>query len=798
VDYEIDLTSNSKSMKLVFTSIFLSIISFVTLAQQPTFNWAKSIGGALTDVGLDVATDADGNSFLCGRFQGTIDADPGAGNSPITSLGDFDMYVAKFDSDGNFLWVKILGGSGYDEFNDVEVDHAGNCILAGSFEGTINPDPNSNATTITAGLFGETIILKLDPSGNTVWYHRTLGDSYTYSEGLAIDSDNAVYVAGSFQGTCDFNPDEVVDEVAMNSTFATSVGQNDAFIYKILENGSFDWVKTVGSTDFDAAKTLCIDISDRVFLGGRFRGTVDFDPNGGGQNSTSAGLNDSFVLELTTDGIYVWHATIGGTDFDEIWSIDTDNEGNLLAFGYFSGTVDLDPGIETQNFISNGSDDLFIQKFDTNGALIWVKTFGGSEFENSYGLTCDALGNIIVVGDFFNTVDFNPGTEVSNLTSAGNNDIYYLKLNSDGEFVWVIRIGATFSQAGYALTTDMNNNVLSTGTFSNTVDFNPGSEVASLFSQDFNMYLLKFEGECNLPSLNAVNANVTSICQEGVATVTIDGQLNGAETWFLTTVGCGGPAIATSEGSTIDFSPQMGESYFISSFGGCASADQQACLPVAINVYPYYATQEFFNHCHGEPFTFPDGLTFNLVGDVDYTSNLTTVNGCDSTVVTSVFVYQLPPDIDIQLNGDVLEVVNFPSKTNIDVQWVDCNADFAPIEGETNLSFLTTGVGSWALSYTDNICTQQTECITIVAVEEQVGTSVSVFPNPFENELLIRCNDELVVDIAVYSIDGKLMLSKNNHAVKSPLTLSDDFAPGIYFIQINGERSNSVVKAVKK
>ena len=108
-------------MKLLFTLFTLSILSLNVLA-QPEFAWAKGIGGSATDVGLNVATDSNGNVYLCGRFQGTIDADPGTGTSTIVSAGDFDMCVIKFDDLGNFVWVKALSGTGFDEFSEVVCD----------------------------------------------------------------------------------------------------------------------------------------------------------------------------------------------------------------------------------------------------------------------------------------------------------------------------------------------------------------------------------------------------------------------------------------------------------------------------------------------------------------------------------------------------------------------------------------------------------------------------------------------------------------------------------------------------
>ena len=776
-------------MKLLFTFFTLSILSFNLLA-QPEFAWAKGIGGSATDVGLNVATDSNGNVYLCGRFQGTIDADPGTGGtSTIVSAGDFDMCVIKFDALGNFIWVKTLGGTGFDEFSEVVCDTQDNIILVGAFNGTIDADPNSGTATFTS-TGDDILILKLAGDGSTLWTHHVSGSAGDYNGGLAVNSTNDIYLTGGFSGTTNFDVDG-------GNTSLTSAGENDVYILKLLSDGSFSWVKQVGNTSFDYAEDVSVDNTDQIVVAGRFRETVNFDPNGGTQNSTSAGLNDCFLLKLDNNGNYVWHITTGGTGYDETWSVTTDNNNDVFTFGYFSGTVDLDPGAGTQNVTSNGSDDLFIQKFNSAGSLQWVKTVGGSEFENSYDIACDSEGNVVAVGDFFNTVDFDPGAGESSLTSAGNNDIYYLKLNADGDYQWAVRIGAAFSQAGYSITVDNDNNIISTGTYSSSVDFNPGSGTQILTSQDFNMYVLKLSGDCQLPEIGSYFPSAFDVCNGETVSININGSLNDATSWRVFAGDCEGISVAESAETTITYVASMGTTYYLSAQGGCVAAGTSVCTPIEVVIHPTY--EQFENNvvCAGTNYTFPDGTIQVITADISYTSNLQTDFGCDSTIVTQLYVPVF--DTEVSTTETSIVLVDYNAKGGGDLQWVDCNNNFQPIDGATGPEFVYQSAGSYAVIISEGECSAMSECVTITSVEGIASkNNLEVYPNPFTNHISILNASGTLKSVCLRAVDGKEISRFENEAVKTELDIPANLPTGIYILAVETTRGSQFFKLIKE
>ncbi len=241
---------------------------------------------------------------------------------------------------------------------------------------------------------------------------------------IVIDAFGNVYTTGSFESIVDFDPG--------TGTFnLTSTGNSDIFISKLDQSGNFIWAKIIGGTDADFGYSIAVDASGNVFTTGNFNITVDFDPGPGTFNLTSAGnSNDIFISKLDAAGNFVWAKAMGGWNFDWSYSIAVDASGNVFTTGSFEGTADFDPGPGTFNLTSAGIQDIFISKLDANGNLVWAKVMGGTQNDQSISIALDASGNAFTTGYFNGTADFDPGAGTFNLTSAGNSDIFIIKLGN--------------------------------------------------------------------------------------------------------------------------------------------------------------------------------------------------------------------------------------------------------------------------------------------------------------------------------------------------------------------------------
>ncbi|MCB0755372.1 MAG: T9SS type A sorting domain-containing protein [Flavobacteriales bacterium] len=167
-----------------------------------------------------------------------------------------------------------------------------------------------------------------------------------------------------------------------------------------------------------------------------------------------------------------WAYALGGSSIDATVGHTTDLSGNIYSIGYFSGTLDLNPGPGFLNVSSAGSTDIFIQKMDASGNFIWGKRIGGIWADRANDIAVDNLGNVFITGGFKNTVDFDPGSGVYNQVADNTfqtSAAFVVKLNSSGSFQWA-RTADTESE-GYALDTDNSGNVYVGGRITNWVDF---------------------------------------------------------------------------------------------------------------------------------------------------------------------------------------------------------------------------------------------------------------------------------------------------------------------------------------
>ncbi len=466
-----------KTKKIILTTfVNLMLIASTLQAQQPTFVWAKQIGGNYTDLAQSITTDANGNVYTTGYFGGTADFDPGAGTVNLTSNGGRDIYVQKLDAKGNFLWAKQMGGTDYwsgitNKGNSIVTDANGNVYTTGAFGGTVDFDPGAATTNLTSVGGNDIFIQKLDANGNLIWV-KQIGGGYN-DNGLAIatDAKGNLYITGNFTGTVDFDP-------GVEITNLTSAGSFDIFIQKLDNNGNLLWVKKFGDKNNDWGNSITTDANGNVYTTGFFEGVVDFDPGAETANLTSAGLYDAFIQKLDADGNLLWVKQMGGTRYDRGNSITVDANGNVYTIGEFEDTADFDPGTETANLTSAGSEDIFIQKLDVNGNFLWVNQIGGKKSEVGNSITVDANGNVYSTGSFTGTVDFNPGTDIINLTDEGGGGAFIQKLDGNGNLLWVKQIGGTAT----SITSDVNGNIYTTGYFFNTKDFDPGDGTANLTS----------------------------------------------------------------------------------------------------------------------------------------------------------------------------------------------------------------------------------------------------------------------------------------------------------------------------
>jgi len=370
-------------------------------------------------------------------------------------------------------WARTWGGGGSDFGYSVDTDSSGNIYATGFFQGTVNfnPDPTGTADQHTSKGVEDVFLCKYNPDGVLLWTKTWGGGSQDVPRAVALDSSGNAYVAGYFEGTCNFNP-EPGTPVNRNA-----LGGTDVFVSKLNSSGQFQWVRTWGGSGDDYGWGVGVDSSGGVYVGGFFEGSVNFDPDGPvPQIHSSKGARDPFLCKWNSSGAFQWAKTWGGTANDYGYFVAAESSGNIYITGHFEGSVNFNPDSGTPvNITSNGYTDIFLSAFNSSGQLQWAKGWGGDTYDYA-GLTgavaIDGLGNVFVTGDYQHTVEFNPwGTP--DIHTAGNMDPFVSKFNSNGVFQWAKVWGGPSHDRGYAVAADNEGNSYISGHFRETTNFNP-------------------------------------------------------------------------------------------------------------------------------------------------------------------------------------------------------------------------------------------------------------------------------------------------------------------------------------
>lgn len=305
------------------------------------------------------------------------------------------------------------------------------------------------------------------------------------------DEFGNIFVTGYFSGTVDFDPGPDV----VNLTAAGSV---DVFVIKLNPEGELIWARRIGGTGTDYGNSIVVDARGYAIIAGFFVNTVDFDPGSGTANMVSVDTTDAFVLKLDPNGKFDWVRQFGGPDRQAAGNVTTDARGNVYVCGTYRGTVDFDPGAGTQEMTPVGGGDVFILKLDWKGNLTWAKSIGGTNNDTEDDLIVDADGFVYTVGEFRGTVDFDPGPGTANLNMIGTySNTFVQKLDSDGNYVWAKQIGGNHFQYGNEIKISPLGDLLITGSFDGTTDFDPGPETFNLTANTYDIYVLSLTNDGN-------------------------------------------------------------------------------------------------------------------------------------------------------------------------------------------------------------------------------------------------------------------------------------------------------------
>lgn len=369
---------------------------------QGNYIWASSAGSEQADYGKDLAVNSKGEVFVTGYFFDKAIF----GNSEISAFRNSDIFVAKLDSLGNWVWATNADGSGFDRGNSIVIDNNNNSYISGYYESTINFD----AITLNSLGSKDIFVAKLDSVGNWIWAKTAGSTSSDESYNINIDNNyQNLYLSGYFTSTATFG-----------STNLISAGARDPFIAKISVAGNWDWAKRVGSSNNDEITASFVDNSG-IYVSGFYSKSFSIDTF---NLSTPAG-RDIWLAKINSNGNWIWVKSLNGLGDDGIYSI-TGNSDNILISGAFE--QNLNSGSKTIN-ASSGRNG-FYSKLDKDGNTQYLKAIKGKLNVDAYSITINN-NNTFILGSFFDSIYINNDT----ITSKGESDIFLFRADATGDIL---------------------------------------------------------------------------------------------------------------------------------------------------------------------------------------------------------------------------------------------------------------------------------------------------------------------------------------------------------------------------
>ncbi len=443
--------------KIVLVCVAVIVVAVSLSAQSGTWSWAQSAGGSSDDRGVGLAQDSQGNLYICGWFSGQA----AFGGTTLTATGSTDMFVAKLDGGGAWIWVKQAGGTASCQPTGIAVDANDDVYVVGNLNGTANFGVYPLATVGQTDVF----VAKLSTDGDWLWAVRGGGGDLDAARDIDVAPDGSVYVAGSFYGTATFG----------NLTFTSPIPTSDIFVARLDPTGGWLWAKQAGGTNYDD----CLGIAESgpsVYVTGYFYDTAVF----GSHNLTSVGNKDIYVALLdssTGNWLNAWRA--GGSDANIGTTVAADGSGNMYLAGQGNGVLDFG----SINVFAPGC---YVAKLNPQGEWQWAIPVPGGSSEKCT-LRLDQNSNLVVAGSFSGVPNFG---SVTLIPHAGK-DIFAAGLNSTGNWLWAKAAGGNGDDLVSGMAHDANGNTYASGTFNGSCEFD-GITISSTGLKD--VFLAKLSG----------------------------------------------------------------------------------------------------------------------------------------------------------------------------------------------------------------------------------------------------------------------------------------------------------------
>jgi len=752
---------NTFILKLDSAGTFLWVHSYInSWPFLSNFNFATAL-----------AFDTNENIYISGWFKDTVNFDIGITNYTLNTPGNYNLYISKLDSSGNFIWAKQIGGL-YEAFSgSIEVSSSGHIYLIGTFADTVDFDTGTGTYNLTAlGSPGhyDVFILKLDLYGNFIWAKRIGGNYNDEASSLKLDAAENIYFSGIISGIADLNPDpSIIDTLG-------EAGVVSFFIDKLDSSGTLIWkkhIRTMNSYTYQLiVKEIAIDNSGNVYAAGDFNGLVDFNPDPVSNYILDgiAGYHNGFICKLSDAGDFIWAEQLRnniGSNF--INGMVVDGTGNVYTTGAFKGGTDFDPGVDTFFLSPTVVSNSFIMKFN----------YCGANYEDSFIYSsCDS---VIINGISYNysgeyIQQYNPGI------GCDSNIIFHIAINSTSQVIYPSSCDAyTFNGSTYTTSGLYIFNFINTAGCDSTIYCQltiNSSTIDTIVQTSCGSYVLNSQTY----TMNGIYTQTLATTSGCDSVITLDLTIIPNSNFVLYDTSCN---FFTFNSQTYNYSGS-----FIQTFVNALGCDSF----ITLNIVIYYsnAADIFFNGCKNYIF---NGQTYTFSGT--YVQPHLNSLGCDSSITLHLNISHA--NTSVYHSGTLLS----SNAGGAIYQWAICPS-YSIIAGATDQTYTATADGDYAVIVIQNGCTDTSLCYTVntVGINHYLNNNqINIFPNPTSGIFNIISNSTLNgASMHLLAMTGEIILQQEHLSGKQFSFDISDKAKGIYYLEINENGKKERMKIVKE
>ncbi|MCA8912721.1 MAG: hypothetical protein KDB82_13535 [Planctomycetes bacterium] len=527
------------------TRLLLLLLTCAAPLAAQTYTDSLAFGDIGEDTAYGVAMDAQGNTWACGKLDGTVDIQPGASAYNIT--GFYAGYVASYDAARDVQWASVLEPVNPGDWVIPEmpaVDSSGNVYIAGRFYGSVDFDPGAGqAIEQATDQTGNPInccafLLKFDASGGFQWVRSFHGD-WSWATRLAA-TDTRVCATGLYTGSCDLDPGAGTLDV-------TTAGAS-SFVVMLDSNGNLLWGDANDSPVLETATAPAILADGSVIFANGYAQSIDLGQGSGAPHLVCGGNVDMLIVRYDPAGALQWFKEIQGAGCNVVpTALSQNQQGDIYIAGTVRGDPDFDPDAGVVGTGLSTGDNSFVARYRNDGGLEWVRGFYSAQSVSAFACAGDATG-VVVAGSMTGAADLNPAwTQAIHTLSTGG--AFAVRLDFDGNYQWSVNFGGTTTGTGasnatqattqvYGMAANGTGDLLLCGPFEGTGDFDPGAGTADLTAvagRDGWMVWLNDADASQTPPLQIaastlaqviegepVSADFTALNADGACTWTLD------------------------------------------------------------------------------------------------------------------------------------------------------------------------------------------------------------------------------------------------------------------------------------